>query len=321
MAGAAYQQRARSVGEPHVIVLLATRNGARHLKEQLESVRDQTVRSIDILASDDGSTDQTREILEAEASRWNKGRFEIVRGPCNGFAENFRSLVLRAYGDADYYAFSDQDDIWDREKLETARSSLAEVSMTTPALYCGATFTISEDGLPIGVSPIMRRAPSFRNALVQSIAGGNTMVMNKAAFRLLQKACRDKHFVSHDWWAYLIVSGAGGTVIYDKNPLTHYRQHEANLVGANVGLAARARRIRLVMRGQWSDWIETNLAALDANRDLLTAENRRCLDEFAALRQQAGPLNRLRLLARLRLYRQSLPGNISMVVALFVHKF
>ena len=86
------------------------------------------------------------------------------------------------------------------------------------------------------MSPLFRRPPSFRNALVQSLAGGNTMVLNRPARDLVALASRRARFVSHDWWAYLLVTGAGGAVHYSAKPLVRYRQHAHNLVGANTSL-------------------------------------------------------------------------------------
>jgi len=306
---------------PRIVILLATYNGALHLPEQLESLEKQTVDRIDILVSDDGSTDATLEILAAAAKKWRKGRFDIVDGPRAGFAENFRSLILRANPDADFFAFCDQDDRWDSDKLETAIEGLVSVPASTPGLYGSATRTITEDGEPVGTSPIMRRPPSFQNALVQSIAGGNTMVMNRSAMHLLQTASRDARFVSHDWWAYLLVTGAGGSMIYDATPHIHYRQHATNLVGANSGVFAKLRRLGLLVSGRWFDWIDTNMIALEENRDLLTEDNRRVLGQFSALRRNANPLQRLKLLRKLRLYRQTMAGDLSMMLGVLIGRF
>lgn len=289
-------------------VLLATFNGATYLPEQLASLRAQTVGHVDVIASDDGSKDDTPAILAAEAAGWDAGNFEVLEGPRQGFAENFRSLILRAEPTADYYAFCDQDDVWDSDKLEVAASRLE--SCRAPAVYCGSTRTITESGRQIGTSPLMRREPSFRNALVQSIAGGNTMVLNGLAFRLMQQACKDVHFVSHDWWTYLIVSGAGGVVIYDPEPRISYRQHAANLVGSNTSISARSRRVVALLMKKYRHWHDVNIAALRAKQALLTAENNNVMEEFAMIRVAGNRVSAAFRCRRLGLYRQSWQGNI-----------
>ncbi len=125
-------------------------------------------------------------------------------GPSRGFAENFRSLLTSSDVAADYFAFADQDDVWDKDKLSRAIGPVRETATETPALYCSRTRLVDESGQPIGFSPLFTRRPGFRNALVQSIAGGNTMVMNRAALSILaQSAQRTSPSRSPDWWTYL----------------------------------------------------------------------------------------------------------------------
>ena len=232
-------------------ILLATYNGEKYLGEQLKSLEDQQVSAaIDIVASDDGSTDTTAAILEDWRRRWSAGAFSAVEGPRRGFAETFRALMAMPAPDADYVAFCDQDDVWMPRKLAAALAVLA--CDTGPALYCARTLRVDEALGPIGHSPLFRRPPHFRNALVQSIAGGNTMVMNRAAFALVAESVRRTSFVSHDWWCYLLVSGAGGRVHYDPIPHIAYRQHDANAVGDNVGWRARWQRLRMSLEGRFA---------------------------------------------------------------------
>ena len=101
------------------------------------------------------------------------------------------------------------------------RSSADDV----PALFCSRTRIITAEGEPAGFSPLFSKKPSFRNAIVQSIAGGNTMVMNRAARDIMLEASRRTGFVSHDWWCYLILTGVGGIVHYSPTAKIGYRQH------------------------------------------------------------------------------------------------
>src|SRR5690606_17695974 len=118
-----------------------------------------------------------------------------------------------------------------------------------PALYCTRTRTVSEEGSTVGLSPLFAKPPGFRNALVQSIAGANTMVMNRSAWRLVREASRRTSFISHDWWCYLIVAGAGGVVRYSPVARIGYRQHAKNLVGENNSWRARMSRLSHLMKG------------------------------------------------------------------------
>lgn len=306
----------RSVaGQSNVAVLLATRNGAAFLHEQLQSLEQQTHPAIDIWASDDGSTDATLDILKAWQGRWSKGAFGIGNGPRKGFAENFRSLICNREIRADYFAFCDQDDIWDNRKLELAIEWMAGEGVDLPLLFCSRTTTVSSTGAPIGHSPLFRRPPSFRNALVQSIAGGNTMVLNRAARDSLAVASDRTGFVSHDWWAYTIVTGAGGVTRYSATPLVRYRQHDANVVGANNTLRARLTRLKGLLHGQFARWNETNLEGLGKNRDLLTDDARATLDAFAEARR-SGLIHAMASLRRSGVYRQTLGGTLLLWAAI-----
>ena len=303
-----------------VQILLGTWNGADFLAGQISSLKSQDAARIDVLASDDGSTDGTTEILREAAASWTLGRFVVVEGPQAGFPENYRKLILEAPAGAGLYAFCDQDDIWRPGKIARARQAIDAVPANRPALYCGRTRLIDEDGRPNGMSPLMARPPSFRNALVQSIAGANTMVMNASAFELLREASKDSPFVSHDWWAYLVISGAGGQVIYDPEPTVDYRQHENNSVGANVTLAARLTRLAGLFGSRFRQWHDMNLTALDRNAHLLDPANVALLADYRAARATGNSLALFKAIRRHGLYRQSGPGNVSLLLGAMLMK-
>lgn len=306
-------------GDSKVCVLLGTYNGERFLEEQLASLAAQTVSNVDIIVGDDGSSDGTRLILERFRALWTKGTFDILDGPRKGFAENFRFLSLRAGPDVDFLAFCDQDDVWDADKLEAAIAALLPIPPTTPGAYFSRTLLTDENDNAFGLSPLFSRPPSFRNALVQSIGGGNTLVLNRAGSALFIEACRRTSFVTHDWWAYLIVSGAGGVVHYDPTPHIRYRQHGSNLVGNNVGLAARLSRLRLLLGGRFRGWTDRNLAGLQLCIDLLSPEAGEILGRFRDAREKTGPLA-VKALARAGVHRQVPFDDFSFKVAVFLGK-
>jgi glycosyltransferase involved in cell wall biosynthesis len=295
-----------------VAVLMGTRNGAAFIAEQLRSLSAQSWPLVDLWVSDDGSADATRSIIEAW--RWNKGRLTLVEGPRQGFAANFRSMILDPRIDADHYAFCDQDDVWEPDRLESAVRWMEAQDAEVPLLFCSRTATISETGEAAGHSPLFSRPPSFRNALVQSIAGGNTMLFNRAARHLLAKASARTEFVSHDWWAYLIVTAAGGVVHYEARPLVRYRQHPANLVGANVSWRARFSRLGRLFEGQFANWTDRNLEGLAANRDLITRDAELCLRLFVGARE-GNLFRRFGLLRKSGVYRQTWMGSLGLYLA------
>ena len=101
-----------SLATPRVAILLCTYNGAQFLAEQLDSLEAQVHQNWVVIASDDGSTDQTLEILRQYQAKWSPRKLTIRSGPQKGFCQNFLSLTADPEIRADYYAFCDQDDVW-----------------------------------------------------------------------------------------------------------------------------------------------------------------------------------------------------------------
>ena len=312
-AAAADAQRRTDVVAARVAILLGTKDGAAYLAEQLQSFADQLHRNWVLIVSDDGSHDRTREMIERFAAEHPR-RVVLRDGPRQGVATNFLSLAADPTIAADYFAFSDQDDVWHADKLSRALAWLVTRPDGTPALYCGRTELMTEDGKTYGVSPLFRRPPGFRNALVQNLGGGNTMVFNRAAKQLVETAGVPQ-VVLHDWWLYQLISAAGGEVCYDRQPVLRYRQHPHNLIGSNQGGPARLMRIRMMLGGRFRDWNETNVAALRGlPSHLITPDNRRALESFATARA-APVLKRLLYLRRSGVYRQTRLGDLALWVA------
>lgn len=296
-----------------VAILLCTYNGSRFLGEQLESFVRQTHENWVAYASDDGSSDDTLLLLSKYQQMLGKDRLILLNGPREGFARNFLSLVKNRSIIADYFAFSDQDDIWFEDKL---KRSIAKVSalQNTPALYCSRTRLISADKQVQGFSPLFSAAPVFANALVQSIAGANTMLINSLARELLAQTPDDAVIVAHDWLTYLLVTGCGGTVFYDPQPTLDYRQHSENLIGANNGVRDRLVRLAKMWTGRFSEWSTQNLLILNSFKQKLTPKSQRTMEQFAKARQSSFFL-RLYLIKKSGIYRQTLLGNISLFIA------
>jgi glycosyltransferase involved in cell wall biosynthesis len=297
---------------PKVVILLATLNGEEYLAEQLQSFRDQSHTNWELLVSDDGSVDRTAEIVSAFANQVPQ-RVTVQQGPGKGFWQNFLSLVRNKGSDGEFFAYSDQDDVWFPTKLQKAVGWLAGLPDDVPALYFTRTALVGKNGKLLGFSPLFARTPSFQNALVQNIGGGNTMVFNRAARSMLAAAPPDIELIAHDWWTYQMVTGVGGVTRYDPWPSVKYRQHEHNLVGSNVGMRQRTLRLRAFAKGRVVTWNDTNIAALNKMRHLLTPSSVATLDQFAEARKTQLP-KRLYLLWKAGAYRQSVLDNIGIVV-------
>lgn len=299
--------------------MLCTFNGGSFLKEQLDSIATQSHQRWVVYASDDGSTDETLEVLRHYREIWGSDRLLISQGPQRGFSNNFLSVLGQACGHHEYYAFCDQDDRWHPTKLQKALDWLKLQPPETPSLYCGRTQVVDATGEIIGLSPLFKKRPSFENALMQNLAGGNTMLINQAACSLLNETPSDTPLVCHDWWAYLLVTGCGGNVYYDPAPTLDYRQHTQNVIGANTSIKSRMSRLKSMFEGSFGEWNTKNITALSAFSSRLTPHNAVNLMRFEQAR--TAPLTtRIKLMVASRFYRQTLLGNLGLALAVLIKR-
>ncbi len=311
-----------STPKKRTLILLATYNGGKYLPAQLDSFLAQTNDQWDLLVSDDGSTDDTLDILTSFKAQVS-GRHEVtlLSGPQKGCAQNFLSLIRHIPDGTEFIMFSDQDDVWLPGKIARAQEVLArEQVQSQPVLYAAGSL-VSNEALTQSVkSPALQRAPSFGNALVQSIGGGNTMMLNGPATALLRAAAEDVDtIVLHDWWAYQLISGCGGKVIRDQSHLLYYRQHGGNVIGANNSIRGKLYRLIFVAGRQFAKWNETNIKALSASAHRLTPEAREALCQYDQARK-GGLWHRLRALWRSGAARQTWKGTFALYLACIARK-
>jgi glycosyltransferase involved in cell wall biosynthesis len=311
----AYGQSAKARERvPKLSIFLCSYFGERFLAEQLCSIEAQSFSDWKVWVSDDGSTDDTEILLKRLQIYWGIDRLERLRGPGKGFVANFLSLVCREEINSPYYAFADQDDIWDSDHLARAVDWLESVPAGLPALYCSRTRLIREDGVVIGLSPLFCRQPAFANALVQNIASGNTMVFNEAARRLLQIGGGDIDVAAHDWWTYLVVTACGGLVRYDPLPSVSYRQHGGNQIGARSFFMLLPSRVSGFLEQRFRGWMDCNLLALKRLDGELDPSAERVLERLVEARQ-GGLYVRVCKVRKAGLYRQNWIGDIFLLMA------
>lgn len=218
-----------------VDVLLSTYNGTKYLPELLDSVWAQDYPDVSLSIRDDGSTDGATPALVEELLA-GRTKASLAAGPNLGAGNSFLTLLGSVKSDASYAAFCDQDDVWLPDKLSVAVKALEPFE--GPALYCAAVRLVGEDLSDIRVHRRCVRGPSFENALVENIATGCTIVLNRPAIDLLTSRF-PKDFLMHDAWCYLVVAGCG-YVVYDPQPRVLYRLHRSNTIG--------------VGRTLWAEW-------------------------------------------------------------------
>jgi glycosyltransferase involved in cell wall biosynthesis len=299
--------------KPLVAVLMCTYNGEKYIAEQIESIVNQSHKNLILIISDDGSQDKTIEIVEEKATKY-PNLIKLIQGPRKGFVANFLSVATNSNIKADYFSFSDQDDYWQPKKIEAALEIIqAHEEKEAPFLYCGRTTYTDELLKPYGISCIMKRPPSFKNSLIQSIAGGNTMVFNAQSKKLLEKT-GVVNVASHDWWLYQLTTGVGGKVYYDSRSFTLYRQHTQALIGGNTSLKSKIYRVRRMFDNHFSRWISKNIFALKKCELILTRESKDTLNSFISIRK-SNAINRMLIVFKCGIYRQKKLGTIIISLA------
>lgn len=215
-----------------VLILLSTYNAEKYLIEQLESLRMQTYPNIKVIIRDDGSKDNTLSMLEKFCTKHET--FSYYQGENLGAKGSFFNLIKNAKDEiCEYYALCDQDDVWEKDKVEKAVSTIRNIQYNhderLPLLYCSTTKLVDANlnQLPNQISH--NKKPSFYNSLIENIVTGCTTLMNHDMYEIMLKHIPN-YCIMHDWWMYLLATYYG-YLIYDRQSYILYRQHGDNVMG------------------------------------------------------------------------------------------
>ena len=251
-----------------VLVLMSAYNGEKYIREQVESILKQSEVEVHLLIRDDGSKDGTVEILK---SYENYNNIEVYQGGNLGACQSFFDLMQHASTEYSYYAFADQDDVWQKDKLKEA-IRMMQGEKEVPVLYCGS-YQLTDSALhELPGRRASEKNISFGNALIESNCTGCTAVFNRKTLELAKRKIPKEAYM-HDWWLYLMAS-AFGKVVYDETPHMMYRQHESNVLGGNTGKINQIRR-RIKNFKNMSHYVPAQLVEFESIfRDNLTEEQK-----------------------------------------------
>ncbi|VTS31667.1 glycosyltransferase [Streptococcus porcinus] len=214
-------------------ILMSTYNGEQFLAEQIESIRNQTIQEWRLLIRDDGSSDRTPEIIEEYVAKDSRIHFINAENRENyGVIKNFFTLLK--YEKADYYFFSDQDDIWLPDKMAIQLEEAKKYDTDTPLLVYTDLKVVNSHLETMYDSMISYQSNHANTSLLEeltenTVTGGTTLINHALASYWADPS----DLLMHDWFLALIAASMGNLVYLD-SVTELYRQHEANVLGART---------------------------------------------------------------------------------------
>lgn len=281
-------------------IVMSTYNGEQFLAEQIDSIQQQTFKDWQLLIRDDGSSDQTPEIIKSFVAQDPRIVFINEHDRENfGVIKNFFTLIK--HDKADYYFFSDQDDVWLEDKLETMLAAARQYPDQLPLMVYTDLCVVDQNLQVMNQSMIRSQSHHANTELVQeltenTVTGGVAMINHALAeqWRTLD------NIIMHDWYLALLAT-AIGKLVYIDQPGELYRQHDNNVLGARTF----TKRLKTWLSGP-SKMLEKYwwlIHASQAQADKILQENELGDEQEAVIRNYIA-LERLPQSQRIRVLRQ-----------------
>ena len=222
-----------------ITIIMAVYNGQEYIREQLESLKDQTYTEWRLVIRDDRSSDKTAEIVKKFSDEVEQEVIFKVNEKPSGSAKNNFALLINDAKESDYVMFCDQDHIWKKDKIEITFNKMKQAEerygRDFPLLVHGDVEVIDENG---NINADSMFEMSHINAdsklpqiLIQNHVTGCTMMCNKKLIAGISEYASSEYIIMHDYLAALYASVFGKIEVI-KKPLLSYRQHSGNSVGA-----------------------------------------------------------------------------------------
>ena len=243
---------------PTISIAMAVYNGERFLKEQLQSLSNQTTLPFELIACDDGSTDNSVNILE-DFAKTAPFPVRVIRNEKNlYYADNFMKAASLCQGEC--IAFCDQDDIWDSSKLSVAAAALENREVT---LFSHGCQIVSAEGKPLKDAESVLTTGHYTLSDLDPLNAffGYSCVFRRHILSLCPAEKRpidlihNNILLAHDRWIYFLATAAG-IVSYDARPLVFYRQHENNCIGTETFRKRSISKIFHDVRNKYNTYIE-----------------------------------------------------------------
>lgn len=303
----------------NILVMMSAYNGEKYIEDQIKSILEQTIGiQVHLRIRDDGSNDDTIRVIQRAADKYGD-RIEVIKGENIGYNASFFALINGADG-YDYYALSDQDDIWLPSKLEAAIKALECEDVNMPLLYASTSFLVDDSLVPYGQTRRKQRPFTIYNTAIQNICPGHTQVFNNALLKIIQDedVDGDRVYVYDSW----ITSHAVlyGKVIFNNSSFTYYRQHKGNELGSGVGKFGQLMAsIRRDASGDGHKYRKQVEYLVEKNERELKKKG--YYDELKAFIDARQIIDKVRYIVKSRLYRQSSVETFIFYLAVLIGKY
>lgn len=296
-----------------VVVVMSSYNGEKHIERQIASIFNQKNVDVTCYIRDDGSTDNTCNILRELTKKYSN---LIVNYASNiGWQKSFLKALTNA-PQGDYYAFSDQDDVWMPEKLEESIKELEKHDNNKALLFHCNRISCNENLTPNPQqAPKISQPLSKENALTQEFAQGCSIVINQIAKELVCKHLPQKS-VPHDFWTGLICYYFG-EVYYSNTPLFYHINHGYNVTTTGNIKASQKKRLINFIHGK--GYINIADELLIGYKDLLSEKEKKLLFIVANNKNNIG--NKLKLIFNPKIRRINIGGTILLKLAILLNKY
>lgn len=210
-----------------VEILIALYNSSKYIREQIESIENQTYKNIKIIVRDDDSTDNTLDIIEELKNKYHNIQIVFDNVKCGNPKDNFGELIKHA--SAEYIMFCDHDDVWLDNKVEISVNAISRFD-DIPTMGSTDSILVDEklENIDSNKLETSKKTDQFSRLLVDNCYMGCTMILNKKLYNMINNI--PKECLMHDIWVALVASSMGKIVIIPEKCML-YRQHGNNCVG------------------------------------------------------------------------------------------
>lgn len=230
-----------------VIVVISTYNGAKYIERQLNSIFEQSGVDIQVLVRDDCSKDNTVKVVREYAKNHPQNKIEIIKGENVGFAKSFW-VGLSMCGNADYYAFADQDDVWKPNKLIRCIDAMQDADEVPQLAYCKMQRSdVQLNRLDEQVKVLKPEQLTKKLTLIKTYNYGAATVINKSAKMLVCRVWPEVDDLPHDMWVGTLCHWFG-KVYYVDEELYYWIRYDTSVTGEGTKGTATQYRLKKTLQ-------------------------------------------------------------------------